>query len=493
MSDKRYPDNNDNYNDARRVSIEDDYLELLNNDDVYDISNDVFSDSSNDVYIGKKTSSSESAGDVYITKPRRTQPQDVYSHSERPVRPQQPQRPQQRPPQRPQPQNNQYPPRSNSANNGYRQPYNPNVTNDKYNTQQVPRVPKNDEISDHDARRGKGTPQPKKKGGNGKKLLAILLVIVIAFGGIFFLTANSVVGKFTKGEEIQHIEDVNSLVSESHVRNILLIGCDKAKGGASRSDSIMICSVNKQTGRMTVVSILRDTHLDVPGHQESKVNAAYAWGGANLLVQTIEQNFGIKIDDYATVDFEMFTALVDGLGGIEVDVTEDEADYINNRHRYGKEEKPETVPSGENVHLTGYQALWYSRIRKLDSDFNRTERQRKVIAAIVEKAKGQANPIGVFGLISTAKDVAPYIETTLSVSDFWNLVFGLTTCLTKSGADMDKLLVSAQLPFEDTWWYSSEWDGSSISIDLEANRQMLYTLLYEDYEVSETETEEDTE
>ena len=274
MSDKRYPDNNDNYNDNRRVSIEDDYLELLNNDDVYDISDDVFSDSSNDVYIGKKTSSSESAGDVYITKPRRAQPQDVYSHTERPVRPQQQQRPQQRPPQRPQPQNNQYPPRSNPANNGYRQPYNPNVTNDKYNTQQVPRVPKKDEISDHDARRGKGTPQGKKKGGNGKKILAILLVIIIAFGGIFFLTANSVVGKFTKGEEIQHIEDVNSLVSESHVRNILLIGCDKAKGGASRSDSIMICSVNKQTGRMTVVSILRDTHLDVPGHQESKVNAA---------------------------------------------------------------------------------------------------------------------------------------------------------------------------------------------------------------------------
>ena len=74
-------------------------------------------------------------------------------------------------------------------------------------------------------------------------------------------------------------------------------------------------------------------------------------------------------------------------------------------------------------------------VRKLDSDFNRTERQRKVIKAIVEKAKGQANPVGVFGLISTAKDVAPFIETTLSVSDFWNLVFGLTACLTKSGAE----------------------------------------------------------
>ena len=204
-------------------------------------------------------------------------------------------------------------------------------------------------------------------------------------------------------------------------------------------------------------------------------------------------DFGIKIDDYATVNFEMFTALIDGLGGIEVDVTEDEADYINNRHRYGSEEKPETVQSGENVHLTGYQALWYARIRKLDSDFNRTERQRKVISAIVEDVKGKLNPVGIFGLISTAKEVAPYIETTLSTTDFWSLIFSLMSCVTKSGTDMDKLLVSAQLPFEDTWWYSSEWDGSSISLDVEENKELLYTLLYEETVEEETTADSDTE
>jgi len=121
----------------------------------------------------------------------------------------------------------------------------------------------------------------------------------------------------------------------------------------------------------------------------------------------------------------------------------------------------------------------------------RTQRQRKVIAAIAAKVKGQINPIGVFGLVSTAKEVAPYIETTLSTSDFWSLIFSLSGCLAKSGADMDKLLVSQQIPFDDTWWYSSQWDGSSISINLEQNKQMLYELLYE--EPVEDLTEEVTE
>ena len=365
----------------------------------------------------------------------------------------------------------------------------PVKTDPKANTQQIRRVVPDEEISDFEARHG-------KRGTSNKKspilpiflgFVAIVLVVCIAVGGVLFTTANSIVGEFKEAEPIEHIEDVDSLVSESHVRNILLIGADKEKGGASRSDSIMIASVNSKTGKITVVSILRDTHVDVPGNRESKINAAYAWGGANLLIQTIEQNFGIKIDDYATVDFEMFTALIDGLGGIEVDVTENEADYINNRHKYGKEEKPETVPSGENVHLTGYQALWYARIRKLDSDFNRTERQRKVIAAIMEKAKD----MGVTGLISTAKDVAPYIETTLSTTDFWSLAFSLMSCVTQNGADINEMMVSAQLPFEDTWWYSTQWDGSSISLDLEKNRQLLYKLLYE--EAIEVDTEESTE
>lgn len=443
MADKRNP------NEEKKMSINDDYIELLSYvkekdeyEDIYSHSSreddeyeDIFSDSSKeDIYISKKRKPAEENG-IYISRNKNIMEDSIYRTDEF-----------------------------------------EDISSEK-NISRKKALQDTDEISDFEERHGKR--HPKKNASKGKKALAIILAVVLAFGAVLFTMANGIVGKFTKAEKIIHVEDVE-LISDKNVRNILLIGCDKANGGSSRSDSIMIASVNKSTGRVTVCSILRDTHLYIPGNREAKVNAAYAWGGANLLIQTIEHNFGIKIDDYATVNFEMFTALVDGLGGVDVEVTENEADYINNRHRYGNEKKPDAFESGESVHLNGYQALWYSRIRKLDSDFMRTQRQRKVISAIASKVKSQINPIGIFGLVSTAKEVAPYIETTLSNADFWSLVLSLSGCLTKSGADMDKLLVSQQIPFDDTWWYSSQWDGSSISINLEENKQMLYTLLYEE-------------
>lgn len=449
-----YKRNSDN--DKFKVNIDDDYLELIETDEYEDIyshsGEDIYSDSSNDIYIGKRRQSEQD--DIYISS-RRASTSDVSF---------------------------------NKKQNRY---FDLDELEEDETVHEYEMPAKrvrhfdSDEISDYEARHGR---RKKKKHGKGFLFLAFLLAIVIGLGAFVSTTVSSIVGQFKEAEPIEHIENVDSLVSESHVRNILLIGTDNAKGGTARSDSIMIASVNKQTGRITIVSILRDTHLDVPGHRESKVNAAYSWGGANLLIQTIEQNFGIKIDDYATVDFQMFTALIDGLGGIDIEVTEKEANYINNRHKYGKEKKPETVPSGENVHLTGYQALWYSRIRKLDSDFMRTKRQRKVISAIMTNVKDRINPAGVFELIDTAKNVAPYIETTLSVNDFWSLMFGMVSCFTKNQGDTDKMLVSEKLPFDDTWRYTSEWDGSSISIDKEENKQMLYDLLY-----GETVQEETTE
>jgi LCP family protein required for cell wall assembly len=346
-----------------------------------------------------------------------------------------------------------------------------------------------DEISDYEVRRGKQVAPKKKKKRKSPKILIVLalfLAAIVAFSGVLISSANSVVNNFTKGEEIEHIEDVNSLTSRSDVKNILFIGADKEKGGASRSDSIMIISVNKTAGKVIVTSILRDTHVDIPGECEAKINSAYAWGGANLLIKTVEQNFGIKIDGYAVVNFNMFTDLVDGLGGIDIEVTEDEADYINNRHNYKSETKPDHFESGESVHLNGYQTLWYARIRKLDSDFMRTYRQRKVITAIAENIKTELLTGNIFGLISTAKDIAPNIETSLTKSEFTTLLLSMVSCVSKSGLEMDKLLVSQQLPFDDTWWFESKWDGSSIALDLSENREMLYNSIYEPQEVEET-------
>ncbi len=456
MADRR---NND---DRRKVNINDDYIELLNSvkidddeyEDIYSHSGveDIYSDSSKDIYIGKRRR--EDAEDVYIKKSSKRRQftldddiyEDIFDEDVQPRRPQ--------------------PPKAKQSQQ----------------TGQVNRVRNldRDDVSDFEARHGRG---------KGKKkspvfiALALIMALILGLGVFVSTTVSSIVGNFKQGVEIEHIADVSSLSSSPNVRNILLIGADAEKGGASRADSIMIASINKNTGRITIVSVLRDTHLDIPDYREAKVNAAYSRGGANLLIQTIEQNFNIKIDDYVALNYKMFIALVDGLGGVDIEVTENEADYINNRHNYKGAKKPEKVPYGENVHLTGHQALWYARIRKLDSDFMRTQRQRKIISAIMKNVTSRLNPTGIFELIDAAKEVAPYIETTLSSADCWSLVFSLSSCFLKSGGDMDKLLVSEKIPFDDTWHYSNEWDGSSISIDKEENTEILYKILYaDDYE-----------
>lgn len=324
-----------------------------------------------------------------------------------------------------------------------------------------------------------GSKKPKKKKKKkGLVLTALLLVFAVVFlgGGYFFFSAMGIVNDFTKAEEPEHFD--GELVSESYVKNILLIGLDKEKGGSSRSDSIIICSVNKNTGKITLTSILRDTHVNIPGNDEAKINSAYAWGGANLLVQTVESAFGIKIDDYASVDFDMFTNLVDALGGINLEITEAEADYLNDGQDYKSAEKPDEFESGEDVHINGYQALWYSRIRYLDSDFMRTKRQRKVITAIADKIKGNLTPSGVFSLLDTGKAVAPFVTTTLSGTELISLATSCLSCLGKNGTDLNELVVSQKIPFENTWEYEYYWDGSSIAINLESNRELLYNTVY---------------
>lgn len=447
----------------RRISIDEDYIELLNSVSTDDEYEDIYSNSSRDIY-------SNSADDVYIGRKKREEDKGVYISSRR---------------------------------RGYYDEFDVDEADEKEPTQEI-RLPKEtsverrrsrnlpdeDEISDYEVRHGK---RENKKKHPLFTALVVLMVVCVAFGGIFMSVANSIVSEFAEGIEIEHIEGVNALVSESHVRNILLIGADKESGGSSRSDSIMICSMNSKTGKVTLVSILRDTHVDVPGYRESKINAAHSWGGPNLLIQTIEQNFGIKIDDYATVNFDMFEALVEGIGGIYVDVSDAEAEHMNSYFKLGQGDKPAKVEGGENVYLNGYQALCYARIRKLDSDFYRTERQQKIISAIVENVKGRLTPSGISDLMETAKAVAPFIETTLNEGDVFSLLTSLGACVIKSGGDVSSLMVSAQLPFEGTWWYSSEWDGSSISIDFEENRQLLYELLYEgpvDAEPQETEEQQ---
>ena len=178
-------------------------------------------------------------------------------------------------------------------------------------------------------------------------------------------------------------------MASNNVLNILIVGID-ASGGVpmqGNSDVMMLASVDKKNGRITLCSFLRDSYTyfedsDGSGYY-SKLNAAYAYGGADCLMNAIENNYKVDIDYFVAVDFEAFVKVIDAIGGINLDVTEKEAkameDYAN----------ISGVPYGENTHLNGEQALLFSRMRKIyvTGDVQRTENQRKVINAIIKKSR----------------------------------------------------------------------------------------------------------
>ncbi len=207
-----------------------------------------------------------------------------------------------------------------------------------------------------------------------------------------------------------------------NVLNVLLCGVDSKTGTANsgRADAIMLVSINKKTQQITLTSFFRDSYIymDIPQQSGStkgryeKVNAAYSLGGPATLIDTIEKNFKIEIDEYIAVDFASFQKLIDALGGVKVDVEQNEAMFIR------RTSQQKNFPYGKDVKLNGKQALIYSRIRKLDSDINRTERQRKIIKALLESAKKASSG----QLVNAYKQTAQYIRTGYSQSEVISLM-----------------------------------------------------------------------
>ncbi len=190
------------------------------------------------------------------------------------------------------------------------------------------------------------------------------------------------------------------VVDNENVINILLLGQDR-RGGTinSLTDVMMLCSINKETKTLTMTSFLRDLYLKIPGYYRSdKLNVAYPVGGFKMIDDALEVNFGVKVDGNVEVDFSQFAKIIDLLGGVDIELTEAESVYLNNSGFY--------THAGMN-HLNGDEALTYARIRAIDSDFNRTNRQRKVITAILNQFRnaslGQITDIlmGVLGMITT--------------------------------------------------------------------------------------------
>ena len=180
--------------------------------------------------------------------------------------------------------------------------------------------------------------------------------------------------------------------SGDDVLNVLLIGQDRrsVEQGRSRSDVIILCTVNKPAKTLTITSFMRDMYVQIPGYQDNRINVPYVLGGMDLLDRTLSTNFGVEVDGNIEVDFYGFIDIVDMMGGVEMELTQAEATYMNQNFSWDIDDGESdywNLKEGVNQ-LTGSQALSYARMRYVgNGDYERTERQRKVLSALVEKAK----------------------------------------------------------------------------------------------------------
>lgn len=197
------------------------------------------------------------------------------------------------------------------------------------------------------------------------------------------------------------------------VINVLLIGEDN-EDGSHRSDSTMLVSVNTRTKKITITSFLRDsyTYMNINGNDRyCKTNHSYAWGGAAKLMEVISNNYKIHIDRYVSIDYKSFVAAIDALGGVSVPVTEKEAKYMNRTTRV------KGFESGDSVLLDGERALIYARIRKLDSEVERTRRQRELISSLIRNVKASS----LSDIDNAIETFLPYVTTNYKTTEILSL------------------------------------------------------------------------
>ena len=277
-------------------------------------------------------------------------------------------------------------------------------------------------------------------------------------------------------------EDPDSELSyDSDVHNILICGVDGDSSDYGRSDSMMLLSIDKANDKLKLTSFQRDTYVYIPdpdGGYNSKLTNAYSYGGTGLAMRTIEYNFGVRIDNYITVNFETFRTIVDILGGVELDLTDREILYINSQIEQNGQDDYLDATEGK-VKLNGTQALWHARNRGgvvngeafyEDTDWDRTQRQRDFLRSIV----GEIKDTSVFNMIEIADKVSPYITTDLTKSELKSLIFN---CIFYRSYDVK----DCSMPSEDTWTYADNAAGNVIFVnDWQAVTDDLYDYIYED-------------
>lgn len=278
----------------------------------------------------------------------------------------------------------------------------------------------------------------------------------------------------TEEPELEHdmITDVADAVNTGNkIINILLIGSDWRKGQSwELSDTMILCTINKETKTLTFTSFMRDMYVKLPDYNGmtcgyNRINCCYALGGMGMLDQCLLENFGVSVDHNVAVNFDNFSTIVDLLGGVDIELTGAEASHMN--LTYGQ------VFSKGMHHLNGEQALTYSRIRYIDSDFQRTNRQRTVLTAMVNSVRN----LSLAELNTLVNEVIPLITTDMTNAEILDYVWELAPLL--PDLTIDSLRIPADGSYYGAVKGSEEHPMHVLVPDLDESRELLRSVLGE--------------
>lgn len=255
--------------------------------------------------------------------------------------------------------------------------------------------------------------------------------------------------------------------SDKDIMNILVIGSDSRTGigSTARSDAMMIVTLDKKHKKIKMVSVLRDLYVKIPGYRGSRINASFSYGGVELLKETLETNLRVEFDHYVIVDFSAFKTIVDAVDGVDITITDAEAKYL----RTNKISKFPRFTAGGTYKMSGAEALMYARIRKVDSDFGRTNRQRTVLRAIVEKCKTRS-----YGELATIMyNMFAYISTDFTQAELLGVLVDATEI-------MNYEMKSLTVPIDGSWEYGDVAGMSVIISNLTFNAESIQAFIYDD-------------
>ena len=303
--------------------------------------------------------------------------------------------------------------------------------------------------------------QASPRSGFGRVVSALLIIIAVLLGsltGAVMLVAGSY---HASDLQPNAYTDENALMRSAGVTNILLMGIDTEDSTAStRSDAMILMSIDSLHAKIKLSSFMRDMYVEVPGYGYTKLTHACIYGGPQLTVDTIELNFGIDIDAYAKIGYDLFRELAEGVGGItvpEIDATESAALAIEGVY----------IEPGTDIHLDGNETLQYCRTRKGQSDFQRTERQRQAITLIIKKAL-KTNPVK---LVFLARSIVGKLECSCKKTELIPLALRAVPCMLGE-------IGQQQIPADGTWDGATRDGMSVLLVDTEANRQVLHDFIY---------------